>query len=475
MKPLNPEIRQRIDQAAYLRATGANNQEAADLLGITRDALRDTIRSHSLDFGAALQQARKRLRAKRRAFIRRQVPRQQPAEDIPAHTRDSLEKAAAMSAAGVKEADIVAALGLAANSVAHYRTRYRDTWKALKRRWKGLKWIPSQWTQAPAVSEESLMPQVQASVDMKLTEFFEQYVIPLAYRPHNASPKTIKEAARSLEYWKRFTGDPAIKDISLATCATFVVRLSASPGKDHSQKMSPNTVRKHCGVIQRCLNLCGPRNRDNRLGAGVIENPAWVDMPRARIKIARDSFTLAEISDWLAVCELADTPQGTGVAPAAWWRALLRFLYNTGLRLGTAVEITWSMIDGHWLEVPGDAIKGKQPRAFWLNDVALRAIKTIRTDHPRVFPWPDEDVEAEKQALQGQRRRLLKATSIDPKRRFGFHGLRKALASQLAGVNPMIAQMQLGHTTEGTTRRHYVHPDTIGPVMAAIPQPGNES
>jgi len=66
---------------------------------------------------------------------------------------------------------------------------------------------------------------------------------------------------------------------------------------------------------------------------------------------------------------------------------------------------------------------------------------------------------------------LLDAAGIQPERRLGFHGLRKALATHLAAVNPMVATMQLGHTGEMTTREHYVHPDAVASTMANVPQP----
>ena len=267
--------------------------------------------------------------------------------------------------------------------------------------------------------------------------------------------------------WARYTDNPPLFKIDVRMAAKFVCALKERGAvRKAGAKASPNTVRKHCIHLQYVLDRAGPCSRHNRQGANLVANVVWLERPRSRRKPASDSFTVAEIGFWLDACLFADSPRIKGILPATWWRSLITFIYNTGLRIGTVLQLEWSMIDGEWLNVPGNIYKGGDSKRFYLNAEAREAIAAVRTARDRIFPWPCSE-----NRLHRVRREILKRSAIPAHRHFGFHALRKAVATHLAQANPLVAQMVLGHTSLAMTRDHYVHPDIVSGELSKLPQP----
>jgi integrase len=79
-----------------------------------------------------------------------------------------------------------------------------------------------------------------------------------------------------------------------------------------------------------------------------------------------------------------------------------------------------------------------------------------------IFPWPQTTV-----SLQRYRKKLLAMAGISEERWFGFHGLRKAIGTEVWKMKPTAAQAQLGHEDLATTRKSYVNPDVLGVALAA--------
>lgn len=66
---------------------------------------------------------------------------------------------------------------------------------------------------------------------------------------------------------------------------------------------------------------------------------------------------------------------------------------------------------------------------------------------------------------------MLKASNIPEAHRYGFHALRKSMATELAKINPYIAQAALGHMSLLTTMNHYVNPQAMTDALKNLPQP----
>lgn len=322
---------------------------------------------------------------------------------------------------------------------------------------------------------------------MTLSAFFEAYVLPCYLLPR-AKPATIAGYRTAVERWAKITGDPPLRVIDQATVARFVAEDQRWPGR--SGPLSPNTVRDHCGYLRLILALAGPRTahgspwaatEDGLLGTDrwgrPREAPRFI-LPPARPKPPTDNFTLEEIRAWIAACEHASKPLGS-ITPADWWRALVRFVYNTGLRIGSVLQLEWSWVheQNGWAfcVIPGSAYKGGRPKLIVLSPAAVAALEPIRAgNHGRIFHWPHTQ-----KTLHRERHRLLRLAGLPPNRRFGFHGLRKATGTQLWRLDPDAAREQLGHSDRRITMEHYVDPSALAnalanrliPVLSQIPQP----
>lgn len=301
-----------------------------------------------------------------------------------------------------------------------------------------------------------------------LGQFYERYVKPICHA--SARKRTHDAYDRSLNYWDRITGDPALQEIDEYVCAAFIAGLRQLDGCDGM--LADNTVRKHCVHVQYCLDRAGPYSRrNNPLGKSLIADPPLLLKPAVVKNDVVDNFLLPEIGHWLEACHHASVPKLRRVSPKDWWQSLIIFDYNTGIRLETllAARFDWITTDdeGTWLIVPSTALKGrKRGRRFFLNQAALEAIEAIRTDRDLIFEWRFTEG-----YLHDRRRELLAKTRIPEHRRFGFHALRKALATELGKINSIAAKMALGHAGGDVTIEHYQNRIILVESLMKLPQP----
>jgi integrase len=329
---------------------------------------------------------------------------------------------------------------------------------------------------------------------MTLSAFFREYFEPV-YLSSRVKPSTLAGYRTAIKRWREITGDPALEEIDQLACAAFVTADLKYTGH-RGDPLSPNTVNGHCTYLQMVLNLAGPRCRETRKTAatddglfgtnrhGLPRSVPWFNPPPERDKIPEDGFTLDEIRAWLEACKYARQPALTTCSAPDWWRALVRCLYNTGLRIGSALKLRREWISPapltgangeRWgfATIPGDSYKGGRPHIVYLPPAALQAIQAIRTP-ATIFPWLHTP-----KHLQEARRELLAMAGIPESRKFGFHGVRKAVATEIWRIDPKAAQLQLGHTDPRVTKGHYVNPavlglalhSQLGAAMRGIPQP----
>jgi integrase len=312
--------------------------------------------------------------------------------------------------------------------------------------------------------------KAKLSPEMTLTEFYWSYYRPVCMEARGVKALTMYETEVSLKYWRDFTGDPQVGKITGLECANFVKSLNSLPGKGGEGSISPNTVRKHCKAIQALFDKLAPRGKENRLGTGLLADVPYLELPRARPKPPEDSFTVEEIGRWIEIANSAHLPNIMGIRPGAWWRSLILFCFNSGLRIGTVLELKWSMLEGNCLNVPGEIYKGGNAHRFYLSAHALAAIEPLRN-----LPGRPEKIFANPYKGQGPlqriRLKMFKAADIPKTRRFGFHGLRKSAATEIARVNPEGARLLLGHSSLRTTIGHYIHPSLQAEVFQSLPQP----
>lgn len=326
------------------------------------------------------------------------------------------------------------------------------------------------------IHSPSLAAAFQFGPDVTLSAFYAGYVEPICLA--SAAPRNREQYQGTMRLWVALTGDPQLRVITNATCAAFVASLvSRVDGRytrypERGGRLSPNTVRKHCAVIGRCLSLAGEPSRSNRLGAGLLEVVPWLEAP-PMVLDDPDGFTVAEVERVLEATRFAKRPEKIpGVSAPAWWAGLILFDHNTGLRLGELLALRWSWIredeaGSSWLHVPAEFMKGRRRgRRVYLNRFALAALASIRGERELIFPWPHCP-----SWLHECRLRILEAAGLPPERRFGFHGLRKRHITEVAMQNAMAAQLTAGHTSARTTIDHYTMREVLVPALDALPQP----
>lgn len=304
-----------------------------------------------------------------------------------------------------------------------------------------------------------------------LTEFFYRYAWPDVLQPKGDAKRTLRDYQTTLKYWARFTGDPPMCRIDKKICAKFIRFLETLPGQKRGTEISANTIRKHWDSIQRILNYAGPDSLQNPDGAGLLDKVPWLRPPARHQPPLKRPLTLLEIWAWMEACRDArPTTMIIGVDARVWWRSLVAFDYNTGLRLDTLMRVHWEMIDEDgWLSIPPGIIKKQQGQLTWLNKHAVAAIEAMPHRSGRIFPWrnwPDSQ-----STLQAQRRRLQRAAGI---RALGFKSLRESFSSQLGRINPIAAQILMNHKGLGMRMMidHYLDREVIIPeAIAKLPQP----
>lgn len=301
---------------------------------------------------------------------------------------------------------------------------------------------------------------------MSLYEFWYMYVLPVVLDAGGAADLNICQYRESLRLWEEYTGGPALCDIDDYVCAEFV---SAMKNREwRGKRVKSNTVRKHCIAVAKCLRLAGPRDYRTPAGQGLIRQVPYMPTPVDTADPPARDLSMEEIEAWLAACADARRPNLNGIDTAAWWTALILWSYNTGMRIGTTLTVTWSMFEDHWLVVPAAQMKGRRRgRKIWINQFARAAIETIRTDDDRLFSWSNLLA-----SFHQVRRAAFEDLIAANPGRFAMHNLRRSLLTWLSMHNHFVARLQAGHSLAGDVlARFYVNPAIVRELMEKVPQP----
>jgi len=313
------------------------------------------------------------------------------------------------------------------------------------------------------------VPQPQPT--WTLNRFFEEFVWPVLLEPARRSENTRKEYRMSLKRWQQATGDPPINTITAATSAQFLRYLFACRKRD-DRELSVTTVRKLIRQTQFLLDRTGPAGPGNREGQNLVATPAWIKPPSAHRGGPRHAFTLEEIARLLIAARSA---RPTKVIPEeipapTWWRALILLGYNTGMRPGSLMAARHEHVDGRWLVIPPEAIKCHNGQRLWLNDAALEAIASTGCKKGLILPW----LAIAPATLPKHWKWLQEAAGLAKSADSGMYALRRAFATQCAGIDPLAAQIMLNHRGLGMAMmlNHYVNPEVLlSKALSKLPQP----
>ncbi len=207
---------------------------------------------------------------------------------------------------------------------------------------------------------------------MTLVQFFEQWYLPM--RLSDASPVTVESYRLVLRSWALITGDPPLDQITQETLLLFRDFHARMAGLDRISRKSANTVHMLLRHLQTVLGKAGPPGHRNRDAAGLIAGPVpWIKPPR-KVYTPRTIVSEETIQQVYLATVAAERPRGlAGIKPPAWWKALLVFVWNLGLRHRTVMSLKASAIDWQHkrLVVPGTTTKSGKWQWLPLADVVL--------------------------------------------------------------------------------------------------------
>lgn len=329
--------------------------------------------------------------------------------------------------------------------------------------------------------QEQASPPPGLSLDLTLDEFYERYVLPQVRVPTGASPLTIKQDRESLTLWGSIRGRPTLRQIEAQPeLASGFAALVRQTRQWRGRPLAANTIIKHCGALQFILDRAGPRTRTVRTAAGLFaESPPFFERPRKQDKPATDNYTLSEIERYLEACASAQESEYFGdCPPAIFHRALCLFLYNTGLRIGAAMQATLEMLDADpswpgFMILPDAISKRGSGGRFFVNKFARAALDLVAPYRGRsrlLFPLQGGWTQTTQGWLHTLVRRIQQTARIYRRGR-SAHGWRKTLIDWVDAQNPRLAAFVGGHKTD-VTGGHYVNPQRIRELLQRLPQPG---
>lgn len=197
---------------------------------------------------------------------------------------------------------------------------------------------------------------------------------------------------------------------------------------------------------------------------GEIDEPP-PDLKRLKVpKRKPKAWQLAEMERLIKAAYLARPGRGW---EGRHWVALIMVIYDTGLRIGSALKIKTGQLclERAILRTPPEHEKDGEELVFTLHPQTVQAIADS-IDSPRdlLFPWPYSSREIwnryEEILIAAG---LLAANAGDTERRLAkFHKLRRTSASWLESVRPGAATAHLGHSDRATTVKSYLDPEITG-------------
>lgn len=145
-----------------------------------------------------------------------------------------------------------------------------------------------------------------------------------------------------------------------------------------------------------------------------------------------------------------------------WWLSLHSFLWDTGLRIGAALQVRFDQVDfdRSLVLIQAEQQKDHEDKWFRLHLDTITLLKAIRTHRDVIFAWPHSAP-----VLWHRYRRILLDAGLPAGRRDKFHKMRRSTASwvKFAGGD---AQDAMGHSCPQTTAK-YLDPTIVGKVHPA--------
>jgi len=150
----------------------------------------------------------------------------------------------------------------------------------------------------------------------------------------------------------------------------------------------------------------------------------------------------------------------SGIPAGLFWTALLMVLYETGERIGAAMQVRWDDVRNGMIVFRAETRKaGRRDTCRALSAQCQESLCAIQSGSDLVFPW-----DRSYGYLWYVMGKICKRAGLPQNRRSKFHRIRKTTASfyQAAGGS---AQSLLDHSSPAVTRR-YLDPRIVAPKPA---------
>jgi len=250
----------------------------------------------------------------------------------------------------------------------------------------------------------------------------------------------------------------------------FLNWLATAPSRS-GDPLGQNTRRAIAVHLQPMLEMLGPWSRRYPDAMQFWERVPYLKAPPAKRARVKDIWRLDEMGLLLDATYVTRRPE--------WWQSLIIFLYNTGLRIGSAMMARWENVDRNkpgWLFLPGETMKNGEDHEIPLVDREGRwlpgreAIEAVRVDgEPLLFgrDWPS--------CKSGMARTLgkIKAKSGIPLHRCdgrAFHAFRGLCETEGAKINWPATELLLAHHGK-IGIDCYADPELMYEVVSKFPQP----
>lgn len=196
--------------------------------------------------------------------------------------------------------------------------------------------------------------------------------------------------------------------------------------------------------------------------------PNILELPKRRTPVQSPiAWSPVDLEKLLAACNRMDKQLQLwpDISRRDFWVSLILFLYESGARIGAALDVTPADLDlkNNLVRLRSGSAKTLMEQSVRLSDQTIAAIRLI-LDPERSKVWP---CGRHRHELYRRLNSLLNEAGLPTDRKSKFHRIRRTTATQTAIHGSLeMAQRQLGHTSVRMTLNAYIDPRMMRPIQS---------
>lgn len=321
-------------------------------------------------------------------------------------------------------------------------------------------------------------------------EFVEEYDVRILA---GLAARTRAEAKDSLERFRRLVRPDTVSALGAAEVDDFIAARRKEPGKKKGALVSPSTVNKDLRHLKAALNAA----KDWNYLSAVPKIRFQKESKKLPRYVLPEHFTAIYLA-----CAVATMPEGQPYPAAAWWRALMVFIYMSGWRIGQVLALRREAVNlqGGSVMAFSQAMenKGKRDVQLPLHSLVVSHLQALPGFSETLFPWPHD-----RRTLDEEWHRIQQAAKVKDGQGgevrlhlpcwgqhehtpcchvYGFHDLRRAFATENAERMTAEALQQLMQHKSFQTTLGYIStarqlrqavPNLMVPTLPLLPKDGN--